>query len=140
MLCLQPRWYVSILLQLHLHANYPSFGGLQRKQKNVTFDFSGACLYGHPTGYCSFNLVGNLMILRWSYLQFYTYTTDAAPMSICCNQKKTKKQKNKKYCMYNSSWSKVYTEISFACEFSTIPYRKVTHHFAYFYWFGWCFQ
>ena len=39
----------------------------------------------------SFKLVENLMILRWSYLQFYTYNTDAAPMSICCTQKKKTK-------------------------------------------------
>ena len=43
----QPRRYVSISLHLHLYANYPSlvnFAG----DKNVTFDFSDACLFGHP--------------------------------------------------------------------------------------------
>ena len=43
----QPRRYVSISLHLHLYANYPSlvnFAG----HKNVAFDFSDACLFGHP--------------------------------------------------------------------------------------------
>ena len=47
MLCIKPRRYVSGSLHLHLRANYPSFwrfpGG-----KNVAFDFSDACLFGHP--------------------------------------------------------------------------------------------
>ena len=41
-LCLQPRRYISILLHLHLNTNYPFAG-----DKNVAFDFSDACLFGH---------------------------------------------------------------------------------------------
>ena len=37
--------YIS--LRLHLHANFPSFGGFAG-DKNIAFDFSDACLFGYP--------------------------------------------------------------------------------------------
>ena len=47
MLCIKPQRYVSSSLHLHLRANYPSFGRFPG-DKYVTFDFSDACLFGHP--------------------------------------------------------------------------------------------
>ena len=45
---LQPRRYMSILLHLHLYEiNYPSLADFAG-EKNIAFDFSDACLFGHP--------------------------------------------------------------------------------------------
>ena len=45
---LQPWRYMSILLHLHLYEiNYPSLADFAG-DKNIAFDFSDACLFGHP--------------------------------------------------------------------------------------------
>ena len=47
MLHLQPRRYVSISLHLHLYEIILRSADFAR-DKNVTFDFSDACLFVHP--------------------------------------------------------------------------------------------
>ena len=59
-----------------------------RWRQNVTYEMHAVL----GSLQASFKLVENRMILRWSYLQFYTYTTDPLPMSKCCNQKKKKRK------------------------------------------------